>query len=313
MTASSRRPLVMVLGMHRSGTSLCANVLAALGVDMAEQAAPSPENPRGHWERHRINDLHDEVFAMHGARWTDAGHNLALPDRWWEAPAIAGVADRIAAYLAPILAQSNLAGFKDPRTARLLPMWGPILDRLDAEPRFILCLRDPSQVARSLEARDRSARAQAEYRWLIYNAHAVHGIGLRPVCIIPYQDWFDAPLPTARRLAQWIAPEKPYDDNKLRQIVDATVDATLRHDPAGPPQTATKTARKLHDTIGASAGHDDFAPSLIDYAAHFLDFEQAVTPLLREAVILRASVADQNRVIRDLQSAIAQLRQTRAS
>ncbi len=299
--------------MHRSGTSLCANVLAAVGVDIAEQAAPSPENPRGHWERHRINDLHDEVFAMHGARWTDAGHNLALPDRWWEAPAIAAVSDRIAAYLAPIVAQSHLAGFKDPRTARLLPMWEPILDRLEAEPRFILCLRDPSQVARSLEARDRSARAQAEYRWLIYNAHAVHGIGARPVCIIPYQAWFDAPLPTARRLAQWVFPAKPWDDAALQHIIEDTVDASLRHDPADLSHTVTNAARKLCDRISACTGQDHIAPSLLDYAAQFLDFELAVKPLLRESVTLRVSVANQNRVIRDLQAAVAKLRQTRVS
>ncbi len=45
--------IVTVLGMHRSGTSLCANVLQVLGVDMAEGPGASPANQRGHWERAR--------------------------------------------------------------------------------------------------------------------------------------------------------------------------------------------------------------------------------------------------------------------
>jgi hypothetical protein len=41
-----RRPIVMVLGMHRSGTSLCSHVLSALGLDMTDnEAAPGHDGP----------------------------------------------------------------------------------------------------------------------------------------------------------------------------------------------------------------------------------------------------------------------------
>jgi hypothetical protein len=298
----------MVLGMHRSGTSLCANFLAALGVDMAEQASPSPANPRGHWERSRINDLHDEVFAAHGGRWTDAGHNLALPVGWLTTPGIAGIVARITAYMATVMASAELAGFKDPRTARLLPLWDDVLERLNAEPRFIFCVRDPSQVARSLEARDRTALAEAEYRWLIYNAHGLHGIGARPVRIVAYNDWFDAPLRTAARLASWVQPDRPIDEAALRDTLASVLDPALRHDPPQ-PLTATPAAQSLYDMILAGAAADTLSPSLLAVAAQFLAFEQAIRPLLRETVTLRASVADQNRVIRDLQGAVSALRQ----
>jgi hypothetical protein len=45
-TATPRRPIVMVLGMHRSGTSLCSHVLSALGLDMTDnEAAPGHDGP----------------------------------------------------------------------------------------------------------------------------------------------------------------------------------------------------------------------------------------------------------------------------
>src|SRR5437773_8673772 len=65
-----RRPIVMVLGMHRSGTSLCSHVLSALGVDMADTLAghgmkgPAPANPKGYWERWEIVEFHDRIFNL---------------------------------------------------------------------------------------------------------------------------------------------------------------------------------------------------------------------------------------------------------
>ncbi len=308
-SAAPRRPLVMVLGMHRSGTSLCANVLAGLGVDMAEVAGPSPHNARGHWERHRINDLHDEIFAMHRGRWNEAGHHLALPDQWWTAPAVERIGQRIAAYLAPVMENAGMAGFKDPRTARLLPLWDSILEHLHAEPRFVFCLRDPGQVARSLASRDGAERSQADYRWLIYNAHALHGIGARPVCIVRYEDWFVAPAAIARRLAQWIRPGQPIDERQLKDLVSTTVDANLRHDSQEAATAVNRAAASMSAMLRECSLANMLSPALLSLARNFLAFEQAVTPLLREAVILRASVTEQNRVINDLQAAIRQLRQ----
>src|SRR5207253_3895915 len=56
LSAAPRRPIVMVLGMHRSGTSLCSHVLSALGLDMTDRVPgpglemPGEDNPLGHWE-----------------------------------------------------------------------------------------------------------------------------------------------------------------------------------------------------------------------------------------------------------------------
>jgi hypothetical protein len=305
-----RRRLIVVLGMHRSGTSLCANVLAALGVDMAEAPGPSPANARGHWERSRLCDLHDEIFALHGGAWTGAGHNLALPNAWRTTPGLAGVENRIVEYMARVLASAGLAGFKDPRTARLLPLWDDLFDRLAVEPRFIFCVRDPAQVARSLEARDQSARAEGEYRWLIYNAHGMHGLGTRPVRIIPYEDWFTKPLVTAERLARWVYPDRAPSTETLQALMAGVLDPALRHDPPD-PLPAGAAARAMHAMIVGAADDDALPPPLLAYAAHFVAFEQSVRPLLRETITLRTSVADQNRVIRDLQGALQALRQER--
>ena len=68
--AAGRRPIVMVLGMHRSGTSLCSHVLSALGLDMADRlthpslSEPAPDNLKGHWERWEIVQLHERILKL---------------------------------------------------------------------------------------------------------------------------------------------------------------------------------------------------------------------------------------------------------
>jgi len=73
---AKRRPLIMVLGMHRSGTSLCSHVLSALGVDMVDEVESRFDNPRGHWERWEIVDLHDRILAKLNRSY------VVLADTW---------------------------------------------------------------------------------------------------------------------------------------------------------------------------------------------------------------------------------------
>jgi hypothetical protein len=308
----SQRKIVIVLGMHRSGTSLCANMLACLGVDMADTPGASPANRRGHWERPRVNDLHDEVLALFGRAWGDEAHHLALPEGWENDPRTLAVGLKLADWLRPRLSATGSFGFKDPRTSRLLGMWPPILATLNAEPLYVACIRDPAQVARSVVARDRTAREGAEYRWLVYNTQAVHNVGSAPVCILPYEDWFTAPLATARRLASFVGAVPVPDDAALAALVSSTVDLELRHDETA-PEPVKPAAAMLHRLIVESRDQGSFSPELRRFAAHLVAMEQSTLPMLREAVSARAGLREQNRVIGDLNALIEKLRRENAS
>jgi hypothetical protein len=295
-------PIITVLGMHRSGTSLCASVLQAMGVDMAEAAAPSPENQRGHWERPRINDLNESVFAVFGRGWRSAAHVLALPEHWLGDARVQAVRRELAAWIAPRLGGAFPFGFKDPRTSRLLPLWRQVFADLNVVPRFVYCVRDPAQVARSVAARDPFGRDQAEYRWLLYNAGGVAGVGDDPVCVVPYEAWFTDPVGVVCRLADFLGLP-PLDARALASVVDGA----LRHDAAG-VAPARKLAARLHQRLLDCAGEPRFSTDLCEFCGFVLEFEQLVQPLLVETEVLRASVADQNRVIGDLNGLVRQLR-----
>ena len=296
---AARRKLVLVLGMHRSGTSLCANMLHELGVDMAPSHGASASNARGHWERPRINDLHDEVLALFGRAWNAPTHHLALPEGWWTDARVQPIRQMIVAHLQRVMQGATLAGVKDPRTSRLLPMWPSILEALNVEPIYVFCVRDPAQVARSISARDRLAGDQAAYRWLGYNAQAVAGVGGARVCVVRYEDWFIAPEAAIARLAAFVGMA-------ARPELVSVIDEGLRHDALGAAETVAPVAVSLYEQIGAAG--ERFDARLLDLAATILGCERAVMPFLRDAALLPLSIAEQNRAITDLHGLIERLR-----
>src|SRR6516164_9400183 len=104
-SAVQRRPIVLVVGMHRSGTSLCSHILSALGIDMADTipgpgaTSPRPENPRGHWERWEIVEFHDRILSLFNRDYFGRLHDLALPVAWWADPSVVQIRREIVAFL----------------------------------------------------------------------------------------------------------------------------------------------------------------------------------------------------------------------
>ena len=277
------REITLVVGMHRSGTSLCSHLLSVMGLDMAEQAMPDGSNAKGHWERAEIVGRHDEILRLFARGWYDERHGFALPSGWWADPRVRRIRDAIEEWLAPRLARRPRLGFKDPRAARLLPMWNEICRDLGAAPRFVLCLREPGQVMRSLAARDEIVPEDAEHRWLAYNAHAVEGIGPRPVVVLPYEDWFPDPARNLGRLIRHFALDWDPADPLLARAAAEIIDTGLRHDSADGTARPHPATRAFHALLADQADEDRLGDSLRQAAGAFIGFEQVIAPIQQAA------------------------------
>src|SRR5580658_5857134 len=63
---------LLVLGMHRSGTSALTRVFSLLGADLPNNMLDAnPTNEAGHWESLDLMVGHDELLASAGSRWDD--------------------------------------------------------------------------------------------------------------------------------------------------------------------------------------------------------------------------------------------------
>ena len=62
--------LIVVLGMHRSGTSLITRSLAAIGANFGNNLIPpQPDNDKGFWEDSDIIAFNDELLNSCGMTW----------------------------------------------------------------------------------------------------------------------------------------------------------------------------------------------------------------------------------------------------
>ena len=162
--ASSTPPCVIVLGMHRSGTSLLAGSLEAAGLYLGNVVNAAPHNLKGNKENEAIRNLNDALLAKHGTAW-NAPPNSQLP---WDPSDRA----RARTLIQPYLDNGRPWGFKDPRTVWTVEGWMQALPT----PRLIGVFRHPSLVVRSLVARGGAlsvSEAEATDLWCAYNRELV--------------------------------------------------------------------------------------------------------------------------------------------
>lgn len=151
---------LVVLGMHRSGTSSVAGALTLLGAaPPLTLMQPAEDNPRGFWESNVVMVLDDQLLAEAGGSWSDWRR---LPHR----PDPAAARARIVDCLRGEFGDAEAIVLKDPRMCRLFPDWRAGLEAAGYRPLIISPLRHPSEVAASLVARNPISREQGLRLWL---------------------------------------------------------------------------------------------------------------------------------------------------
>ncbi|WP_136617634.1 MULTISPECIES: sulfotransferase family protein [Mesorhizobium] len=187
--AAVRRTCIIVLGMHRSGTSALARAISLLGAGLPKNMlGANPTNETGHWEPLRLMELHDRMLAEAGSRWDD-----------WRPfePADLG-ASRLRFYEAEIgrlideeYGSAPLFVLKDPRISRFVPLYADILERMRIDVRYVLIERNPLAVIASLAKRDRFTTCFSALLWLRHGLEAEHATRGRPRVFLSYEDMLD--------------------------------------------------------------------------------------------------------------------------
>jgi len=171
---STTKTALLVLGMHRSGTSLLSGLIAQAGVDLGQHImAAAPDNPKGFWENQRIVDLNEKILNYLGLSWSSWE---PLPDGWHRQAGLQSLRNQLAQILDDEFGDSDIFCIKDPRLCRLMPLWLEVCADKGIALRCALINRPVSEVVASLQARDSLGRAHAEALWLRYNLDMIAGI-----------------------------------------------------------------------------------------------------------------------------------------
>lgn len=253
---SARPRAIVVLGMHRSGTSLLASLLQTLGVDLGPDLLleSKPDNEAGYWEHAEIALIHEAILDGLGRSWYRPEGLAPLPDGWWRLPEIRPFRRRLADIVEREAAASvGPWGFKDPRTVRLLPLWKEVFAATGVEPTYLLAIRNPEAVAASLARRDRLTHAASQLLWLEHTLDAFRHAGDELAAVVDYDDWFARPVELARATMARLRLEWPADSGALEAALARIVRADLRHGRGGEPARLLPEVRELYGMLRAAA------------------------------------------------------------
>ena len=271
---------IIVLGMHRSGTSALAGVLSYLGVALGENllTAESGINERGFWEHVEVLEIHEALLGVLGSRWHDI---LPLPERWWKIKQVEPFRHRLAQLVGRDFSSVPIWAVKDPRMCRLAPLWLEALDEVGIRPLFIHIHRDPHEVARSLERRDEMAEAKGLFLWLDHNLWAERWSRGYKRVFISYPNLLDEPRATIERIGSALELTWPRSVDEVMKDVESFLTPQLRHhvtenssaDKAFGPDN-TLVAGTLSALDNAVAGEDEQACA--NFASLFVQFNERV-------------------------------------
>lgn len=146
---------VIILGMHRSGTSCLAGSLQEAGLYLGDVNEQAPYNAKGNRENRAVMDLNDSVLKSNDGNWDKPPNKVV-----WNSKQRARRDQLIQSYPA-----DRTWGFKDPRTLLTLEGWLEAIPKV----RFIGTFRHPMAVASSLKARDGFPIKKSLLLWMSYN------------------------------------------------------------------------------------------------------------------------------------------------
>jgi hypothetical protein len=273
----ANREVVLISGMHRSGTSAFTRVCNLLGGALPHPLVEaSLGNELGHWEP-------AEVVAMNDRALLAAGSNVnsvfPVSSAWLKSPLAGAFTKEVETYVSGLGNAPQTWFIKDPRISVLAGLWRKGVQRAGVEPRFVIAFRNPWEVAASLCARQLHYFPDEVWPmerglalWLNYMLTIEAKSRGLPRSFISYegllQNW---PEETARVYRQLALPKPDIDDGAKAEI-NAFLRPEERHARHEAMHTRNGLAMRVYDLLlerisdphGGSAAFDKTSQSFAD-------------------------------------------------
>jgi len=218
---------ILVLGMHRSGTSALTRVLNLLGIELGDKFLPKHvTNETGFWEHLDIVEINERILQQLDSAWFDTA---PLPASWWTLKSIVPLRQQISHIIRRNFAKQSLWGIKDPRLCRLLPLWLPLLQELGIVPHCIIITRHPLEVAASLEKRDGISYNTSLRLWLEYVLTSIQDSQACPRVFVTYDELLQNWPTTITKIAVALKLEWPHQVELVAHEIDTFLNPNLKH------------------------------------------------------------------------------------
>lgn len=226
-SSKTKRQAIVVLGMHRSGTSAFSGVLSLLGCDgPGHPMAASAANPKGFFESQEIYNLHGKIFTSADSSWSDW---RPLNETWFNSAHAKQYQQRAIDTLTQEFADSRLFVFKDPRVCRLVPFWLDTLKAMGSNPLFLHIHRNPLDVVSSLMKHHDLTTDHCLLLWLRHVLDAERFTRGMPRHFVSYARFLDNWARDSARLQEGLGISLPRQSNRVTAEVNEFLEGALRH------------------------------------------------------------------------------------
>jgi len=208
----------------------------ALGPDEKLMGA-NESNLKGHFEHTGFLDINDVLLKHLGGSWDDPPD---LKPGWEQDPALDMIIDQ-ARSLARDFAACTTWGWKDPRTTILLPFWQKIIPNL----RYVICIRNPLDVAFSLMKRDDVSIPAAVNLWRQYTCQGIQKTEGHPRILTFYEDYFRQPVHEINRVSVFCGLRNDIDLSEIQE----NIVGELRHQVRGAMELLNERSISLEDKV----------------------------------------------------------------
>ena len=291
------RTAYLVLGMHRSGTSALANLLALAGASLPREVMPADtHNARGYFEPWRIAVFNDRRLAAAGTAWDDPFAALAPPpsdEVAWREEARSLFRSQFGRRRRPLL--------KDPRVSVLGELWRPVLEAEGLALRVFIPVRSPLAVAGSLMARDGFSTRKSVMVWCAYMLAAEAMSRDLPRAFVDYDALLEDWRPGLAAAEAQLGEPLPALTAAASRKIDAFLTAELRRNTGAGDLSALgeagERAAGVLAWLAASARGEAPDRARLDAAAAWLAGEKAlygdlVSPVSADRAVARTALAD---------------------
>lgn len=265
---------IVVLGMHRSGTSAVARLINMMGVYYGPEGSlvgATEHNAKGFWERRELVTINAQLLNSRGCTWFDlSGWQLDRADHSRSAQSIKSFVFELDSHRPWLL--------KDPRLCMTLANWLPYLE----VPLVVVVFRSPLEIAQSLQRRNNMSFEHALALWETYAIGIIRGASSLPKVFTSYESLMADRVGTTRQLFDDLAA------NGVRRIampsdreVAAFVEPGLRHTLVPSEAVLTEHQRTLCEMLIGKVAFDPNVEVSVE----------SLTIMRREAPVFRAKLS----------------------
>jgi len=228
------RQAILVLGMHRSGTSALTRTLNMLGCSLPQHLMPATEaNQNGYWESDPISKLNNDILLSAGNNWRDW---CGINPTGFHTPTYNQFLEQACQLISTEYGSSKLFALKDPRLCLLMPFWRQVFEEMGIQPVVIHTLRNPMEVTASLQERDTLSTPHALFLWLRHTLDAELGSRGLPRFFTSYDTLLHTPEQFIQRSQEVLSLSWPQNSTQVQAEVDNFLSTKHRHHTQHPDQ-----------------------------------------------------------------------------